>query len=329
MVSSRSLRCPKTRVSTHFPPSVICMKAHGRRFLWLSIFSLFCLVGAPYAWAGPASDTGSGLPQMEGWLNNVGEAIEQAKKNDSLIIVDLYADWCGWCKVLDEKVFSTPRFQKFAESRNFVLLRVDTEDGADGSGLQSRFQAFNLPTTLILDPRLVKVGSISGYAPIDTFLKYIDEQIQAWDVIARNFEVVKASDDADLKRQLAQDLHERGDGERAAELYESVIKQVQPGTEAHAWLHYMTADAHRMARRFDLARDWLKRTGNLTGKMQKTPEDLQERVDLLSFYIAQDVGDCKEAVSSIQTFLAAHPKSIMRRNLERTLNALKNEEACT
>ena len=299
-------------------PSLLCLAA----------FSLLFLSATGSVATGPATKS-SGPPEMEGWLTSVGEAMELAKKNDSYIIVDLYAEWCGWCKVLEEKVFSTPRFKKFAESRNFVLLRVDTEDGGDGSGLQSRFQAFSLPTTLILDASFVRVGSISGYAPIDSFLKFIDDQLKAWDVVGANFEMVSKSDDAELKRELAQELHERGDGARAAILYESVIEQVQPGTEAYAWLHYMTADAYRMAREFDRAHQWLERTNRLSQKLENRSAELQERVDLLTFYIAQDLGDCKQALSSIQTFLSAHPKSVMRRSLERTLSVLKEEEACT
>lgn len=317
------------------------MKTHRRfrfaaRMPSISASTLLCLTALSLCWAlaaspviaGPAPKT-SGPPQMEGWLTSVAEAVELAEKNDAYIVVDLYAEWCGWCKVLEEKVFSTPRFKKFAEARNFVLLRVDTEDGGDGSGLQSRFQAFSLPTTLILDSKFVKIGSVSGFAPIDAFLKYVDDQVKAWDVVGANFEMVSKSDDAELKRDLAQELHERGDGARAAILYESVIKQVQPGTEAFAWLHYMTADAYRMARQFDLAHQWLGQAARLTEKLENGSDELQERVDLLSFYIAQDNGDCKQAVSSIKTFLDAHPKSLMRHSLERTLSVLKEEEACS
>ncbi len=317
-------------MKTHrlFPIAAQTVLIRKSMLLYSVALSLLLFSAAGPAAAGPATKS-NGPPEMEGWLTSVGEAIDLAKKNDAYIIVDLYAEWCGWCKVLEEKVFSTPRFKKFAKSRNFVLLRVDTEDGGDGSGLQSRFQAFSLPTTLILDASFVRVGSISGYAPIDSFLRFIDEQLKAWDVVGANFEMVSKSDDAELKRELAQELHERGDGARAAILYESVIEQVQPGTEAYAWLHYMTADAYRMAREFDRAHQWLERTNRLSGKLENRSEELQERVDLLTFYIAQDLGDCKQALSSIQTFLSAHPKSVMRRSLERTLSALKQEEACT
>lgn len=34
------------------------------------------------------------------------EAIEASKKEPRKIFVDIYADWCGWCKVLDNTTFT-------------------------------------------------------------------------------------------------------------------------------------------------------------------------------------------------------------------------------
>ncbi|MEO1369235.1 MAG: thioredoxin family protein, partial [Acidobacteriota bacterium] len=44
-------------------------------------------------------------PGLEGWHQDVYVALEEARDKDAMILVDLYADWCGWCRTLEEKVF--------------------------------------------------------------------------------------------------------------------------------------------------------------------------------------------------------------------------------
>ncbi len=42
-----------------------------------------------------------------------------------LVLLDFTgSDWCGWCKLLDQEVFSKPQFKEYA-SKNLVLVEVD------------------------------------------------------------------------------------------------------------------------------------------------------------------------------------------------------------
>ncbi|MEM1202275.1 MAG: thioredoxin family protein [Acidobacteriota bacterium] len=298
MHGSRSIHTPSRR-------SVV--------LLFAALFALAC--------AGTAAAEGPEGP----WLDDLEAAQAKASAQGANILVDLYADWCGWCKVLEERVFSTPEFQKYIEEQGFVLLRVDTEDGAEGSALQARYRAHSLPTTLILDSKMVKVGQIAGFAPTEEFIGYIDSQLGAWQVILKNFDKVVSSGDVDLQRMMAEDMHERGDGARAAALYGQVLERVQEGTDASAWLHYLTADAYRIDRQFDLARKAAKRSRAVATGLSGLDE-LNERLDLLSFYIAQDNGDCQQAKTSLQLFLDDHPASTLRPQLKRALDALNRGE---
>ncbi|MDZ7847568.1 MAG: thioredoxin family protein [Owenweeksia sp.] len=40
------------------------------------------------------------------WMS-IEEAIEASKEEPRKLIIDVYTDWCGWCKRMDQTTFST------------------------------------------------------------------------------------------------------------------------------------------------------------------------------------------------------------------------------
>lgn len=255
----------------------------------------------------------------ETWLTSVAAAKKAAREQNRRILVDLYADWCGWCKELERKVFSTPQFRSFA--KDFVLLRVDVEDRGEGSELQARFDATGLPTTLILDSSFVHVGQVRGFAPTADFIAMIRGEIERYDAFLAQYEKLRTSDDLQVLRQLAEELHTRGDGKRAAHLYERIRPLLPAGTAGAAWLQLMLADAHRLAEDFGRAETAMERARSI-GQGAGDPE-LIERLDLLRYQIAQDRGDCKAAAASLERFLKDHPRSNRSSDARRTLAALR------
>ncbi len=54
------------------------------------------------------------------------EAIAANKKNKKKIFVDIYTDWCGWCKRMDATTFSDPKIAKHMND-NFYCIKLDAE----------------------------------------------------------------------------------------------------------------------------------------------------------------------------------------------------------
>jgi len=54
------------------------------------------------------------------------EGIEMNKKEQKKIFIDLYTDWCGWCKKMDKSTFVDPEVVKYM-NENFIAIKFNAE----------------------------------------------------------------------------------------------------------------------------------------------------------------------------------------------------------
>jgi len=54
------------------------------------------------------------------------EAIEKSKKEKRKIFVDVYTDWCGWCKKLDKSTFAEDHIAKYINA-NYYPVKFNAE----------------------------------------------------------------------------------------------------------------------------------------------------------------------------------------------------------
>lgn len=69
-----------------------------------------------------------GKPVQKGdlsWLH-IEDAGKLKNKEGKKFLVDVYTDWCGWCKVLDKQTFTDPEIQKFLND-NFHVVKFNAE----------------------------------------------------------------------------------------------------------------------------------------------------------------------------------------------------------
>ena len=112
--------------------------------------------------------------------------LELAQQSGRPVLVDVYTDWCGWCKRMDRDVYARPGVREYLSSR-FVTIKLDAEapDPAHYMGrnftsttLAERFKVTSYPTTIFLKANGQHSINVPGYVPADRFLmvlKYIAE----------------------------------------------------------------------------------------------------------------------------------------------------------
>lgn len=58
------------------------------------------------------------------------EAVEKSKTEKRKIFIDVYTDWCGWCKVMDKNTFTDPQIARMLNEQ-FYPVKFDAEQTAD------------------------------------------------------------------------------------------------------------------------------------------------------------------------------------------------------
>lgn len=117
------------------------------------------------------------------------EAVAKSKIEKRKIFIDVYTDWCGWCKVMDKKTFSEPAVAKLlneeyypvkfnAEQRGDVLFRGTTfkfvEHGRGGTHQLAAALLNNqlsYPSTVFLNEDFAIIYILKGYHQAPEFHK--------------------------------------------------------------------------------------------------------------------------------------------------------------
>jgi len=124
------------------------------------------------------------------WLS-FEDAIASNKKTPKPILIDVYTDWCGYCKKMDVTTYANKTIIK-AINKNFYAVKLDGEGKKDiiyndqtfkfqksGRNGYHQLPAFlmdgklSYPTTILLSKTEEKLQSIPGYLDKKTFEKIL------------------------------------------------------------------------------------------------------------------------------------------------------------
>jgi thiol:disulfide interchange protein len=115
---------------------------------------------------------GFGFGGNADWMTDAPAALARAKQENKTVLINFTgSDWCGWCIKLDEEVFSTSEFRKYA-SKNLVLLKIDfprsktlpASEQSQNEGMLLEYRVNGFPTIVVLGPDGKERGRM-GYRP--------------------------------------------------------------------------------------------------------------------------------------------------------------------
>ena len=99
-----------------------------------------------------------------------------SENNKSLVMLDLYADWCVACKEFEKETFSDPSVQK--PFGDMLLLQVDmTKNSEENRALMTKYKVLGLPTILFFsrDGKEIEGSRVNGFMPPVEFLQWIEK----------------------------------------------------------------------------------------------------------------------------------------------------------
>ncbi|PJA08719.1 MAG: thioredoxin [Flavobacteriales bacterium CG_4_10_14_0_2_um_filter_32_8] len=111
-------------------------------------------------------DVAGGIQFNKGTFN---EVLQQAKKENKLIFIDIYASWCGPCKRLKSGTFSDVEVGKLYNQK-FINAAFDGEKG-EGIILAQKYGVRSYPTLLFVDSNGNIVVRTGGYHNPDEFIE--------------------------------------------------------------------------------------------------------------------------------------------------------------
>ncbi len=116
------------------------------------------------------------------WNKGYSKGLESNK----IILVDVYTDWCGWCKKMDKTTYSDKDIVKTVEEK-FIPIKFNPEekktykiDGNEVGGKQllkiiSSGNHSGYPSTYFLFPSQRKIRKVGGYQGPKDFKKTLQK----------------------------------------------------------------------------------------------------------------------------------------------------------
>jgi thioredoxin-related protein len=139
------------------------------------IAALLCITAPACSPGSDSQDTPQSKPGVQA-KNDTGvtwvgydEGMAMGKEAGKKIIINFYADWCGYCNKMNREIFSKGEAADFI-NQNFVPIRINTDVETQ---LAEKYRVSGLPTTWFLDKDGEGIMNIPGYLPKEMFLSYM------------------------------------------------------------------------------------------------------------------------------------------------------------
>lgn len=101
------------------------------------------------------------------------EIFVEAKDQDKLVLLNLEANWCHWCHVMEDSTYANSEVRAYL-NEHFILVKADQDANPD---LAARYRKYGWPATIVLNAQGEDVWKNAGFIDPENFLEILSDLV--------------------------------------------------------------------------------------------------------------------------------------------------------
>ena len=158
------------------------------------------------------------------WEKDLASAVKKAKDKDLPIMIDVYTDWCSWCKELDQNTYANK--EVIDAAKKMVSVKLNPETSKEGADIAQKYGVQGFPTILFISHDGFVLENVGGYVEGEKFVPYMKNAQEK----LKKIRIVLQSKEPSLEKL---DLYmESGNEEESSKIFNALLEKKAISKEA-------------------------------------------------------------------------------------------------